>query len=73
MRDKYSHFWIGEIGLDRGMTGGGVPAPQVFYQRCPVVGDWPGQGERFTESPVVFEGRAMDHRPYSVLPKENGR
>ena len=57
-------FGMGKIGLDRGMTGGGVPAPQVFYQRCPVVGDWPGQGERFTESPVVFEGRTVDNRPY---------
>ena len=73
MRDKYSYFWIGEIGLDRGMAGGGELAPQVFYQRCPVAGDCPGQGEwftegeRFTESPVVFEGRAMDHRPYKVF------
>ena len=78
MRDKYSYFWIGEIGLDRGMAGGGELAPQVFYQRCPVAGDCPGQGEwftegeRFTESPVVFEGRAMDHRPQAVYRKCRG-
>ena len=49
MRDKYSHFWIGEIGLDRGMAGGGVPASQVFYQSARLLGIGPVKGRGLPE------------------------